>query len=147
MSSTQAGSIARARGPDSPPAITQSMPSRAIPGRAVISGSHDRNRVAAGTARRWSIRSTASMDSTETPIHRFSGQSSFSAILAVAVGALGEHLIGVLRGLVDHVKDVADEAERGLGVEQVAVALFFADLVRCDDLSHSTSLLLTGPDL
>ncbi|SKT81364.1 Uncharacterised protein [Mycobacteroides abscessus subsp. abscessus] len=43
------------------------------------SGSQDRNRTAAGTDRRSSTRDSASEFSTDTPIHRFGGQSSLSA--------------------------------------------------------------------
>src|SRR5208283_4343781 len=43
ISNTQAGSMGRAPGPDSPPTITQSIPSRLSPGSGPRSGSSDRN--------------------------------------------------------------------------------------------------------
>src|SRR5690606_27979335 len=55
-SRTQSACIGRALAPDSPPTITQSMPSRFNDGSGPRSGSRDRNRTAAGVWRRWLAR-------------------------------------------------------------------------------------------
>ena len=55
MLRTHSTSIFLAPGPDSPPAITQSMPVRSIFVMAPIRGSKDRNRVCAGMRRRVSM--------------------------------------------------------------------------------------------
>jgi hypothetical protein len=62
------------------PAITQSIPSTFKPSSGPSSGSQDRNRTAAGTARKWSARTSVSACSIDTPIHRLGGQSSVAAI-------------------------------------------------------------------
>ena len=72
-----------ARGPDSPPAITQSMPVevqvRQRAEQRLAGQEPDRGRDVRAGGR---SRSTASLVSTETPIHRLSGQSSLSATRA-----------------------------------------------------------------
>lgn len=73
---THCGSIGRKFGPDSPPAITQSIEPRFIPSRGPSNGSQERNLTAAGTCRRSSIRRKASTFSTDTPIQTFEGHSS-----------------------------------------------------------------------
>jgi hypothetical protein len=59
MLRTQFASIARAPGPLSPPAITQSMPARSSRPRCPRSGSRERNRIDAGAARRCAMRDFA----------------------------------------------------------------------------------------
>jgi len=73
---THSGSIGRHFGPDSPPTITQSMPSRSRPGISASNGSIERNRTAEGTSRRSFIRNVYAGDSTLTPIHTFVGHGS-----------------------------------------------------------------------
>ena len=76
MSITQRGSIRRARGPLSPPTITQSMPSRLSVPIGAIRGSIDRKRTAAMALRKWTTRLVACWSSTETPNQTWEGGRS-----------------------------------------------------------------------
>src|ERR1700684_3350940 len=71
MDPTQTGCIVLARGPDSPPTITQWMRSRSRLSSGPISGSHDRNRTCAGTAAKSAIRPFTRAFSILTPIQIF----------------------------------------------------------------------------
>src|ERR1700733_1334304 len=68
--------MGRLSGPDSPPAMTQSIPDRLIPLSEPSRGSQDRNLTAAGTWPRWLTRVKAAAFSTDTPIHRLGGHDS-----------------------------------------------------------------------
>lgn len=78
-SSTHSVLSLRWRGPDSPPAMSQWMPSRRSPSSGPSSGSALMKRTAAGTVRSWSARCTKRRFSMLTPIHTFSGQGSCGA--------------------------------------------------------------------
>jgi hypothetical protein len=79
-SSVSHGSLTgRCCGPDSPPAISQSIPVRSKPSNRPSSGSADLNRTEAGISRRRSARWMKRRFSTETPIHAFAGQGRSGA--------------------------------------------------------------------
>ena len=58
--------------------------------------------------------------STLTPIHRFDGQSKLIGNSAQTLRSLGEHLVGVLGRLPDHVEDLCDELDGHILVEEIA---------------------------
>jgi hypothetical protein len=94
MSRTQSRFIGRNPGPDSPPAITQSMPDRSREGSEPRRGSSDRNLVQAGTWRSTSARQQYSSFSIEVPTQALgSGHGGIQAgpvaglLLSLAPGA------------------------------------------------------------
>ena len=76
MSVAHSACMGLAPGPDSPPTMTQSMPSKSISGMGPSSGSKDKNFIAAGVCLRCSIRNRQSVFSTVTPVHTFCGHGS-----------------------------------------------------------------------
>ena len=74
---TQARSIGRDRGPDSPPTIAQSIPSRFSSGNGPSRGSSERNFTSAPVSRRSSMRDRYLSVSTLTPIQMLGAHSSF----------------------------------------------------------------------
>ena len=73
-----------------------------MPSSGPSNGSHDRNRTVVGTQRRSLTRYSASLSSTDTPIHRFGGQSKAGGHLPQARGPLRQDLIRVLRRVGHH---------------------------------------------
>src|ERR1700730_10365121 len=73
ISMTHSGFIGRARGPLSPPTMTQSMPSRHSLPTGAISGSTERKRTLAFDFCKCAIRDVACSFSTETPNHICAG--------------------------------------------------------------------------
>ncbi len=85
--SIHSGSTGRCFGPDSPPAISQSMPSRSRSSSGPSSGSAEMKRTAAGTSRSSSARHPWSVASMLTPIHTFSGHGRVARAGRGASGA------------------------------------------------------------
>ena len=85
MLRAQSGFMGRARCPLSPPTITQLIPVKVELQRTEqrLTG---KNRTAAGTRRRWSIRDVQRWFSTDTPTQRFSGNGKVGAISASRSG-------------------------------------------------------------
>ena len=100
--------------PDSPPAITQSMPARSRPSSGPISGSHERKRTAAaGTARRSATRAAAWQ---HAPRKRPSiGSAARRVCQRLSAAGLTFSLVPgkcALRGVSDHGEHLAHETER-----------------------------------
>ena len=124
-----ASSIGRWPGPDSPPTISQSIPTRLKETSGPRSGSAEMKRTAAGVARKSSARPTQRLFSIEVPSHTF-GSGSSAQLDARAIeprahqlGTLREDLIRVACRTLHHVEDLVDVFGGHERVPQVAHAV------------------------
>ena len=108
---------------NSPPTITQPMPSRGNFPTAPISGSTDKKRIGTGVCCRWRTRESLAPSSTETPSHMCRGAPgpiANSHIVAHQRAALSQHLEGMPVGKLHRIEYAIHELDGHQLVKEVA---------------------------
>ena len=128
MFSTHLFSMGRAPSPLSPPTIAQSIPEMSNRPRSSSSGSRERNRTAAGAARRSAIRGNPYFRSSTLTPHQMcrasaAKRSFVESCCCKRSDPLGENLIGVPVGLDHHPDNILDIGVGNSGLEQIAHAV------------------------